>query len=139
MYVGSSQCKVSSVTLMRRLSSNSRKNQIYKAFREVGRVMRTVALLRFLADLGLRARVTAATNKPRPTTGSPPGPLFGNQGVIAENDPAEQEKSVKWNSLLCNPIVFHTATGPGPSVCTSSRGGWRRSCRCPRPSCVTGR
>jgi hypothetical protein len=26
--------------------------------------------------------------------------------VIAENDPAEQEKSVKWNSLL---IVFHTA------------------------------
>ena len=48
---------------MRRLSSNSRKNQIYKAFREVGRVMRTVALLRFLADSGLRARVTAATNK----------------------------------------------------------------------------
>ena len=45
------------------LSSNSRKNQIYKAFREVGRVMRTVALLRFLADSGLRARVTAATNK----------------------------------------------------------------------------
>jgi TnpA family transposase len=54
---------VSSVTLMRRLSSNSRKNQIYKAFREVGRVMRTVALLRFLADSGLRARVTAVTNK----------------------------------------------------------------------------
>ena len=24
--------------------------------------------------------------------------------------------------------------GPGPSACTSSRGGWRRSCRCPRPS-----
>ena len=38
-------------------------NQIYKAFREVGRVMRTVALLRFLADSGLRAGVTAATNK----------------------------------------------------------------------------
>jgi hypothetical protein len=54
---------VSSVTLMRRFSSNSRKNQIYKAFREVGRVMRTVALPRFLADSGLRARVTAATNK----------------------------------------------------------------------------
>ncbi|MFE7234944.1 hypothetical protein ACWCRF_31015 [Streptomyces sp. NPDC002405] len=35
-FQGSSQCKVSSVTLMRRLSSNSRKNQIYKAFRESG-------------------------------------------------------------------------------------------------------
>lgn len=71
--------------------------------------MRTVALLRFLADSGLRARVTAAPTRPRPTTGSPPGPRFGNQGVIAENDPAEQGKSVKWNSLLCNLIVFHTA------------------------------
>ena len=29
------------------IAVNSRKNQIYKAFREVGRVMRTVALLRF--------------------------------------------------------------------------------------------
>jgi hypothetical protein len=29
--------------------------------------------------------------------------------VIAENDPAEQERSVKRNSLLCNPIVLHTA------------------------------
>ena len=52
-----------------------------------------LALLRFLADSGLRARlvVTAATTRPTPTTGSPPGPRFGNQGVIAENDPAEQE------------------------------------------------
>ncbi|WP_406376305.1 transposase [Streptomyces sp. NBC_00647] len=53
---GSSPCEVSSVRLMRRLSSNSRKAHIYKAFIEVGRVMRTVALLRFLADSGLRAR-----------------------------------------------------------------------------------
>jgi hypothetical protein len=29
--------------------------------------------------------------------------------VIAENDPAEQEKSITWNSLLCNLIVFHIA------------------------------
>ena len=65
-------------------------NQIYKAFGRSG-VMRTVALLRFLADSGLRARVTAAPTRPRPTTGSPPGPRFGNQGVIADNDPAEQE------------------------------------------------
>ncbi|MFF0371955.1 hypothetical protein [Micromonospora sp. NPDC005087] len=68
-----------------------------------------MALLRFLADSGLRARVTRPPTRPRPTTGSPPGPRFGNQGVIAENDPAEQEKSVKWNSLRCNLIVFHIA------------------------------
>jgi len=34
---------------MRRLRSNSRKNRIYKVFREVGRSVRTVALLRYLA------------------------------------------------------------------------------------------
>ncbi|HEY0688063.1 MAG TPA: Tn3 family transposase [Kribbella sp.] len=82
---------MSSVTLMCRLSSNSRKSQIYKAFREVGRVMRTVALLRFLADSGLRARVTAATNKAEAYNGFSAWTRFGNQGVIAENDPAEQE------------------------------------------------
>jgi hypothetical protein len=34
---------------MRRLRSNSRKNRIYKVFREVGRSVRTAALLRYLA------------------------------------------------------------------------------------------
>jgi TnpA family transposase len=103
------QGRLSSVTLMRRLSSNSRKNQIYKAFREVGRVMRTVALLRYLADSALRARVTAATNKAEAYHGFSGWLRFGNHGVIAENDPAEQEKSVKFNSLLANLVVFHTA------------------------------
>ncbi|MER5381939.1 Tn3 family transposase [Streptomyces sp. NPDC002688] len=62
------------MTLMRRLSSNSRKIQNYKAFREVGCVMRTVALLRFLADSGLRARGDRGHQQGRGLqTGSPPG------------------------------------------------------------------
>jgi hypothetical protein len=77
-----------------------------RAFREVGRVMRTVALLGFLADSGLRARVTGPPTRPRPTTGSPPGPRFGNQGVIAENDPAEQEQL---ELAACNLMVYHSA------------------------------
>ena len=103
------QGRLSSVTLMRRLSSNSRKNQIYKAFREVGRVMHTVALLRYLAAPALRARVTASTNKAEVYNGFSAWLRFGNHGVIAENDPAEQEKSVKFNSLLANLVVFQTA------------------------------
>ncbi|MEV4400500.1 Tn3 family transposase, partial [Nonomuraea sp. NPDC049607] len=55
--------RLNSVTLLRRLGSHSRKNEIYKAFREVGRSVRTVALLRFLADPALRRRITAVTNK----------------------------------------------------------------------------
>jgi TnpA family transposase len=56
-------------------------------------------------DSGLRARVTAATNKAEAYNGFSAWTRFGKQGVIAGNDPAEQEKSVKWNSLLCNLIV----------------------------------
>jgi TnpA family transposase len=53
--------------------------------------MRTVALLRFLADSGLRAWVTAATNKAEAYNGFSAWTRFGDQGVIAENDPAGQE------------------------------------------------
>ncbi len=43
--------RLNSVTLLRRLGPGSRMNEIYKAFREVGRSVRTVALLRYLADV----------------------------------------------------------------------------------------
>ncbi|WP_078612829.1 Tn3 family transposase [Streptomyces canus] len=54
---------ISSTLLLRRLRAGSRKNATYTAFREVGRVVRTVQLLRYLSDAPLRRRVTAATNK----------------------------------------------------------------------------
>lgn len=59
---GSSQCQSVFGDADAPIVGELAQNQIYKAFREVGRVMRTMALLRFLADSGLRARVTAATN-----------------------------------------------------------------------------
>ncbi|WP_442817899.1 Tn3 family transposase [Streptomyces sp. NBC_01591] len=44
-----------------RLRSGSNKNATYTAFREVGRAIRTIQLLRYLSDASLRRRVTAAT------------------------------------------------------------------------------
>jgi len=104
-----SEGRLSSATLMRRLRSNSRKNRIYKVFREVGRSVRTVALLRYLADPQLRARVTAATNKADSYHGFTQWLGFGNNGVLADNDPAEQEKLIKFNTLLANLVIFHNA------------------------------
>jgi hypothetical protein len=101
--------RLNSVTLLRRLSSNSRKNESYKAFREVGRSVRTVALLQYLADPALRRRVTAVTNKVEAYNGFAAWLRFGNGGVIADNDPAEQEMMIKFNSLLANCVIFHTA------------------------------
>jgi TnpA family transposase len=100
--------KVSSTMLMRRLSSNSRRNHIYQAFREVGRVIRTIQLLRFLSDEPLRRRVTAATNKVESYNGFSQWLQFGKRGVLGDNDPAEQEKLMKFNQLLANCVIFTT-------------------------------
>jgi TnpA family transposase len=42
--------------LLWKLSHYSRKNRLYQAFREIGRVVRTVFLLQYLSDLDLRAQ-----------------------------------------------------------------------------------
>jgi TnpA family transposase len=104
-----SEGRLSSSTLIRRLRSNSRKNRIYKVFREVGCSVRTVALLRYLADPQLRARITAATNKVESYHGFAQWLSFGNNGVLADNDPEEQEKLIKLNTLLADLVIFHNA------------------------------
>src|SRR5260370_13920551 len=85
-----SEGRLSSATLMRRLRSNSRKNRTYKVFREVGRSVRTVSLLRYLADPELRVRITAATNKVESYNGFAHCLSFCNNDLLGDNDPAEQ-------------------------------------------------
>jgi len=57
-------------------------------------------------------------------------PRVGNAGVIADNDPVEQEKIIKFNSLLANCVVFHTAldmTGHRSGADRRGLGGHRRT------------
>src|SRR3954453_11178865 len=49
--------------ILRRLNTYSRKNRLYFAFRELGRVIRTIFLLNYLSSLELRHLIQAATNK----------------------------------------------------------------------------
>jgi TnpA family transposase len=116
--------RLSSATLMRRLRSNSRKNRIYKVFREVGRSVRTVTLLRYLADPALRSRITAATNKVESYNGFSQWLRFGNNGVLADNDPVEQEKLIKLNTLLANLVIFHNALDIADIVRDLAAQGW---------------
>ncbi|MFE5026299.1 Tn3 family transposase [Streptomyces sp. NPDC056656] len=69
--------------------------------------MRTVQLLKYLADPAMRRRVTAATNKVEAFNGFSQWVRFGNSGVLTDNDPVEQEKALKFNSLLTNAVIFH--------------------------------
>ncbi|MFF9570430.1 Tn3 family transposase [Streptomyces sp. NPDC014685] len=115
---------ISSSTLLKRLRSGSKKNATYAAFREVGRVIRTVQLLRYLCDPALRRRVTAATNKTEAFNGFSQWIGFGNRGVIADNDPVEQEKAMKFNALLTNVVIFHNALDIAEIVRQLLEEGW---------------
>ncbi|MFC5249414.1 MULTISPECIES: Tn3 family transposase [Streptomyces] len=53
--------------------------------------------------------MTAATNKVESFNRFSQRVGFGNQGVLADNDPIEQEKAMKFNALLTNAVIFHNA------------------------------
>jgi TnpA family transposase len=98
--------KISSALLLRKLGNYSRKNRLYQAFRELGRVVRTVFLLDYLANPHLRHQITDKTNRVEAYNGFAKWLFFGGEGIIAENDPEEQEKMIKYNDLVANAVIF---------------------------------
>jgi TnpA family transposase len=77
--------KITPSTILRRLGTSSRKNKLYFAFRELGRVVRTEFLLKYIGDVELRKTINAATNKSEEFNQFIKWLFFGNQGIIAEN------------------------------------------------------
>jgi TnpA family transposase len=96
------QRRVLPSTLLRRLSVKSRKNRLCQAFRELGRVIRTIFLLCYISDPLLRRGILKMTNKVEPYHHFRDWVGFGSEGVITHNDPIEQEKRVKYNDLIAN-------------------------------------
>ncbi|BAQ63191.1 mobile element protein (plasmid) [Geminocystis sp. NIES-3708] len=99
--------KISSVTLLRKLGNYSLKNRLYKAFRELGRVIRTIFLLEYISDLKLRQQITATTNKVEAYNGFSKWLFFGGEQIITTNDIEEMEKRIKYNDLVANAVIFH--------------------------------
>lgn len=75
--------KISSATLLRKLSNYSRKNRLYQAFQELGRVVRTVFLLQYISDIQLRRDITAVTNIVEAYHKFAKWFFFGGFGIIA--------------------------------------------------------
>jgi TnpA family transposase len=100
--------RLSSTLLLRRLSSESRRNNVYRAFRELGRAICTITLLRLISDPELCGQIDAATNKVESYNNFTDWLAFGSN-LIERNDPAEQEKMLKFNTLLANCVIFHIA------------------------------
>ena len=69
--------------------------------------------------------MTAATNKVESYNNFCQWLGFGNGGVIADNDPDEQEKTIKFNSLLANCVIFHTTLDLMTVIRELRADGWR--------------
>ncbi|MFD9426258.1 MULTISPECIES: transposase [unclassified Streptomyces] len=68
--------------------------------------------------------MTAATNKTEAFNSFSQWTGFGNRGVIADNDPDEQEKAMKFNALLANAVIFHNALDIAEIVRQLLEEGW---------------
>jgi hypothetical protein len=77
--------------------------------RELGCAVRTGFLLQYLGDADLRSTIQAATNKSESFNDFVQWLAFGGGGLIAENDRAEQREVSKYNQLLANCLIFHSA------------------------------
>ncbi|EUC12676.1 Tn3 family transposase [Paraburkholderia hospita] len=97
---------MTSSTILRRLGSESVKNKLYFAFRELGRVIRTMFLLRYINDPEMRRTIHAATNKSEQFNDFAKWLMFGGD-VIAENLRHEQRKVIKYNQLVANMVILY--------------------------------
>lgn len=91
--------------LLKRLGVRNRKNTLYRAFRELGRVQRTLFLLRYISRPKLRRTIRAETTKIESFNDFLDWITFGGP-VIKSGDPVEQTKRVKYTSLVANAIML---------------------------------
>lgn len=99
--------KVMPSTLLRKLGSYSKKNRLYQAFQELGKIVRTMFLLDYISNVSLRREITAVTNIVEMYNSFLDWVFFGKQGAITENDPIEQEKRLKYLDLVASAVILH--------------------------------
>jgi TnpA family transposase len=91
--------------LLKRLGVKNKRNTLYRAFRELGRVQRTLFLLRYVSKPQLRRTIRAETTKIESFNDFLDWITFGGP-VIKSGDPVEQTKRVKYTSLVANAIML---------------------------------
>jgi TnpA family transposase len=99
------QGRVASPMLLRKLSHDGRHNRLFTAARELGRVLRTVYLLRWISQKEMRQEVTATTNKIESYHAFTKWLDFGGD-VITENDLNEQQKRVRYIDLVASAVIL---------------------------------
>ncbi|MBF8179150.1 Tn3 family transposase [Herminiimonas contaminans] len=97
--------RIASPMLLRKLSHEGRHNKLFEASRELGRVLRTIYLLRWISSKEMRQEVTATTNKIESYHAFTKWLDFGGD-VIAENEPNEQQKRLRYIDLVASAVIL---------------------------------
>jgi len=118
--------KISSAALLRKLGHENRQNSLYLAAHELGCVVRTLFLLDWISNGAMRQGVTATTNKVECYHGLTKWLSFGGD-VVAENDPDEQQKHVRYNDLLASAVILQNAIDMTRIIEDLKREGWKFS------------
>ena len=98
--------RIAPSTILRKLGTASRKNKLYYAFRELGRVVRTCFLLEYVNSEELRRIIQSATNRCESFNKFAQWVYFATD-LIQENVRDEQLKVIKYNHLIANLLIFH--------------------------------
>ena len=125
--------------LLRKLGTYSRRSLLYRAFRELGRVERTLFLLRFFSSAEVRRGIRAETTKIEAYNDFLDWVSFGGP-VIKSGDPVEQEKQLKYASLVANAVMLSNVadlttvlSAAWPLTAIRSRPPWSPA---PAPTCA---
>ncbi|MGI9289534.1 MAG: transposase [Pseudomonadales bacterium] len=97
--------KVLPSMILRRLGSRNRKNKLYRALRELGRVERTIFLLRYISEHEFRFGIRAETTKIESFHSFLDWIAFGGS-IIKSGDPVEQTKRMKYMDVVANAIML---------------------------------
>ena len=91
--------------LLRKLGTHNRRSRLYRAFRELGRVERTLFLLRFISSAETRRTIRGETTKIESYNDFLDWISFGGP-VVRSGGPVEQEKQLKYASLVANAVML---------------------------------
>lgn len=84
----------------------SKKNKLYKVFRALGQVIRTIFLLKYISDPNMQRHIQASTTKVESFNNFSDWVTFGGK-TLTTGDPVEMEKRIKYADLIANIVMLH--------------------------------
>lgn len=100
--------KIKASTILKKLCFKSKKSKLHQAFRELGRVVRTIFLLNYIADVDLRKKIQAATCRSEEFNDYINWITFGKDNIIHHNNSKMQQKVIAFGRMVANAVMLHT-------------------------------